>query len=134
MIEMRQHAMLAAAAFAAVAGLMAWLAIRSLLDPLGRLQAHRQYPQRQRRYRRTAAPPQRRNRRTGAAFYELMAEREAAQSAICDSESLISNILERAPDAFVSCENTASSPSGMPPPSACSAGAAKKPSAATSPT
>lgn len=107
MIAMRQHAMLAAAAFAAVAGLVAWLAIRALLEPLGRLQRHIA------NIRRGSADigvlQHRRNDEIGelgGAFYELMAEREAAQSAICDNESLISNILERAPDAFVSCENT----------------------------
>ncbi|WP_229213609.1 diguanylate cyclase domain-containing protein [Duganella sp. BK701] len=107
MIAMRQHAMLAAAAFAAVAGLVAWLAIRSLLAPLGRLQRHIA------NIRSGSADISVLQRRRGdeigelgAAFHDLMAEREAAQSAIRDSESLISNILERAPDAFVSCENT----------------------------
>jgi len=106
MIEMRLHAMLAAAAFAAVAGLLAWLAIRSLLDPLGRL--HRHIADIRSGSADIGVLQRRRGDEIGelgAAFYELMAEREAAQSAISDSESLISNILERAPDAFVSCEN-----------------------------
>lgn len=106
MIALRRHAMLAAAVFAAVAGLVAWLAIRSLLAPLGRLQRHIANI---RSGNADIGVLQRRRGdeigELGAAFYELTAEREAAQRTICDSESLISNILERAPDAFVSCEN-----------------------------
>jgi diguanylate cyclase (GGDEF)-like protein/PAS domain S-box-containing protein len=106
MIEMRRHAMLAAAAFAALAGLMGWLAIQGLLRPFGRLRKNISD------IRNGAAEIgvlQRRRRdeigELSCAFHELMAEREQAQEAIRDSESLISNILERAPDAFVSCEN-----------------------------
>lgn len=107
MIEMRRHAVLAAALFAGIAGLMAWLAIQMLLRPLGRL--HRNIAD----IRTGSAgidvlPRGRRDEigELGAAFYELMAEREEAQKVIRDSETFISNVLERAPDAFVSCENT----------------------------
>ena len=106
MIEMRRHAMLAAGAFAALAGLMAWLAIQSLLKPLGRL---RRNISDIRSGDVSIGVLQRRRRdeigELSSAFHELMAEREQAQEAIRDSESLISNILERAPDAFVSCDN-----------------------------
>ncbi|NYE60154.1 diguanylate cyclase (GGDEF)-like protein/PAS domain S-box-containing protein [Duganella sp. 1224] len=107
MITMRRHAMLAAGGFAAFAGLMAWLAIQTLFKPLGSL--HRNISD----IRSGAADIGVLQRdggdeigELGAAFYELVAERERAQKAIRDSESLISNILERAPDAFVSCDNS----------------------------
>lgn len=104
MIAMRRQGMLAAAAFAAIAGLMAWLAIRVMLRPLNLLQRHIGD------IRNGSADigVLQRNRRDeigelSGAFHELMAERESAQTAIRDSEALISSILERAPDAFVSC-------------------------------
>jgi diguanylate cyclase (GGDEF)-like protein/PAS domain S-box-containing protein len=106
MILMRQHAMLAAAVFSAVAGLLAWLAIRMLLKPLARL--HRNISDIRSGAVDISVLQRRGSDEIGelsAAFHELMAGREVAQSAIRDSESLISNILERAPDAFVSCEN-----------------------------
>ena len=40
MIAMRHKAMLGAAAFAALAGLMAWIAVQWMLRPLGRLRGH----------------------------------------------------------------------------------------------
>ncbi|SDF78767.1 MULTISPECIES: PAS domain S-box protein [unclassified Duganella] len=106
MIQMRKHAMLAAAIFAAIAGLMAWLAIQVLLKPLGRL--HRNINDIRSGAADIGVLQLRRADEIGelsAAFHELMAERETSQKAIRDSESLISNILERAPDPFVSCEN-----------------------------
>lgn len=106
MIQMRKHAMLAAAVFAAIAGLVAWLAIRSLLKPFGRL--HRNINAIRAGAADIGVLQLRRADEIGelsSAFHELMAERESAQKAIRDSESLISNILERAPDPFVSCEN-----------------------------
>lgn len=107
MIAMRHKAMLGAAAFAALAGLMAWIAVQWMLRPLGRLRGHIDDI---RGGRADIGVLQRgRADEIGAlsiAFHELMAEREAAQTAIRDSEALISSILERAPDAFVSCEAT----------------------------
>jgi diguanylate cyclase (GGDEF)-like protein/PAS domain S-box-containing protein len=104
MIAMRRQGMLAAAVFAAIAGLMAWLAIRVMLRPLNLLQRHIGD------IRNGSADigVLQRGRRDeigelSGAFHELMAEREAAQTAIRDSEALVSSILERAPDAFVSC-------------------------------
>lgn len=104
MIAMRRQGMLAAAAFAAVAGLMAWLAIRIMLRPLNLLRRHIG------EIRNGSADigvlqrgrPDEIGELSGA-FHELMAERESAQAAIRDNEALISSILERAPDAFVSC-------------------------------
>jgi diguanylate cyclase (GGDEF)-like protein/PAS domain S-box-containing protein len=105
MIAMRKKAMLGAAVFAALAGLMAWLSVQWMLRPLGRLRGHIDDI---RGGRADIGVLQRgRADEIGAlsvAFHELMAEREAAQTAIRDSESLISSILERAPDAFVSCQ------------------------------
>ncbi|MCP2007005.1 diguanylate cyclase domain-containing protein [Duganella violaceipulchra] len=90
MIEMRRHAMLAAGAFAALAGLMAWLAIQALLKPLGRL---RRNISDIRSGDVSIGVLQRRRRdeigELSSAFHELMAERELAQEAIRDSESLI---------------------------------------------
>jgi len=104
MIAMRRQGMLAAAVFAAVAGLMAWLAIRLMLRPLNLLRRHIGA------IRNGSADigVLQRGRpdeigELSSAFHELMAEREAAQAAIRDSEALVSSILERAPDAFVSC-------------------------------
>lgn len=90
MIEMRRHAMLAAGAFAALAGLMAWLAIQALLKPLGRL---RRNISDIRSGDVSIGVLQRRRRdeigELSSAFHELMAEREQAQEAIRDRESLI---------------------------------------------
>ncbi|WP_229205944.1 diguanylate cyclase domain-containing protein [Duganella sp. Leaf126] len=104
MIAMRGQGMLAAAAFAVVAGIMAWLAIRGMLSPLNRL--HRHIGDIRSGSADISVLQRGRPDEIGElsrAFHELMAEREAAQQAIRDSESLISSILERAPDAFVSC-------------------------------
>jgi diguanylate cyclase (GGDEF)-like protein/PAS domain S-box-containing protein len=107
LITMREHATLVALSFAAAAGMVAWLAMELMLKPLVRLRCHIGDI---RKGRAEIGILQRRRRdeigELSTAFYELMAERETAQKSIRDSESLISNILERAPDAFVSCENT----------------------------
>ncbi|WP_432377910.1 PAS domain S-box protein [Duganella sp. P38] len=107
MIRMRQHAMLAAAIFAAIAGLVAWRAVRDLLKPLGRL--HRNINDIRAGKADIGVLQLRGSDEIGelsTAFHELMAERELAQKATRDSESLISSILERAPDPFVSCEHS----------------------------
>ncbi|MYM34979.1 PAS domain S-box protein [Duganella sp. FT94W] len=107
MIQMRRHAMLAAAVFAAIAGLVAWLAIRTLLRPFDRL--HRNISAIRAGAAGIGALQLHRADEIGElsnAFHELMAERESAQKAIRDSESLISSILEYAPDPFVGCDNS----------------------------
>ncbi|NGZ87141.1 diguanylate cyclase [Duganella sp. SAP-35] len=90
MIVMRRHAMLASAAFAAVAGLLAWIAIQVLLRPLGRL---RRNISDIRNGVADIGVLQRRRRdeigELGSAFHELISERESAQQAIRDSEALI---------------------------------------------
>jgi diguanylate cyclase (GGDEF)-like protein/PAS domain S-box-containing protein len=90
MIAMRRHAILASAAFAAVAGLVAWIAIQVLLKPLGRLRSNISD------IRNGAADIgvlQRRRRdeigELGSAFHELIAERESAHKAIRDNEALV---------------------------------------------
>lgn len=106
MIQMRKHAMLAAALFAALAGLAAWVVMRVLLKPLGRL--HHNINDIRSGGADISVLQLHRADEIGelsAAFHELMAQREAAQKAIRDSESMISNILEQTPDAFVSCES-----------------------------
>ncbi|MES2149545.1 MAG: diguanylate cyclase [Pseudomonadota bacterium] len=105
MIAMRRHAVVGAAGFAAVAGLLAWLAIYRLLAPLEALRRHIA----EIRAGRAGIHALRLGERDeigelGAAFHELMAERETAQARTDDSERLIRNILDRAPDAFVSCD------------------------------
>ncbi|MRW89604.1 PAS domain S-box protein [Duganella sp. FT80W] len=104
MIAMRRDALLLAGALAAIAGVVAWVAIRRLMRPLEQLRRNVS------EIRSGAAGIDvlqggRSDEigELGDAFHELMAEREAAQIAIRDSESLISTILERAPDAFVTC-------------------------------
>ncbi|MET0268025.1 MAG: diguanylate cyclase [Duganella sp.] len=104
MIAMRRQGMLAAAVFAVVAGLMGWIAIWLMLRPLNLLRQHISAI----REGGASIDVLQRGRRDeigelSVAFHRLMAEREAAQAAIRDSEALISNILQRAPDAFVSC-------------------------------
>lgn len=90
MIAMRSHAILASAAFAAVAGLVAWIAIQVLLKPLGRL---RRNISDIRNGASDISVLQRRRRdeigELGSAFHELIAERESAHKAIRDSESLV---------------------------------------------
>ena len=104
MIAMRRQGMLAAAAFAVIAGLMAWLAIRMMLRPLNLLLRHigdiRNGSADIGVLQRSRADE---IGELSGAFHALMAERESAQTAIRDSEALVSSILERAPDAFVSC-------------------------------
>jgi diguanylate cyclase (GGDEF)-like protein/PAS domain S-box-containing protein len=103
LIELRRQAIFAASVFAAVAGLLAWLIIHRLLAPLQRLHS------------RVAALRKgggdiaslRSTRKDeigelGEAFYQLTAERAATQERVLASETLVRNILEYAPDAFVS--------------------------------
>jgi diguanylate cyclase (GGDEF)-like protein/PAS domain S-box-containing protein len=103
LIGLRKQAILAASLFAAVAGLVAWLAIHRLLGPLEKL--------RQRvallRQGDTDIAALRSGRQDeigelGEAFYQLTAERAATQEKVLSSETLVRNILEHAPDAFVS--------------------------------
>ncbi len=104
MIAMRHQGMIAAAVFAAVAGFMTWLAICAMLRPLNLLRQH--IGEIRNGSAEIAVLQRSRPDEIGelsGAFHQLMAEREAAQQAIRDSEALISSILERAPDAFVSC-------------------------------
>ncbi len=106
MIEMRRQAVLGAAVVAAVAGLVAWLVILMLLKPLARLR-HKVSDIRSGRAEIGVLLRRRRDEigELSSAFHVLMAEREQAQQRTRDSELLIRNILERAPDAFVSCDN-----------------------------
>jgi diguanylate cyclase (GGDEF)-like protein/PAS domain S-box-containing protein len=105
MIAMRRHAVLGAAGLAALAGLLAWLAINGLLAPL---EALRRQVAEIRAGRagievlRTRADDE--IGELGAAFHQLMAEREAAKARTDERERLIRDILERAPDAFVACD------------------------------
>jgi diguanylate cyclase (GGDEF)-like protein/PAS domain S-box-containing protein len=107
MINMRRHAVYAATAFAAIAGLVAWLLIYRLLTPLETL-------------RRNVSAI--RNKRAdigvlqvtrddeigelGRAFYELMAEREAAQEKITAGEKRARIIADSMPAliAYVNSE------------------------------
>jgi diguanylate cyclase (GGDEF)-like protein/PAS domain S-box-containing protein len=106
MLELRSQSVLAAAVVAAVAGLVSWLVILQLMKPLARL---RRNVSDIRSGKAEIGVLQRRRRdeigELSTAFHVLMAEREAAQESIRDSELLVRNILERAPDAFVSCDN-----------------------------
>ncbi|MES2115061.1 MAG: PAS domain S-box protein [Pseudomonadota bacterium] len=104
MIVMRRHAVLASTLFAALAGAIGWGAILALLRPLGRLRRHIADI----RSGNAGIDVLQRRRRDeigelSSAFHVLMAEREAAQASTLDSESLVRNILEQAPDAFISC-------------------------------
>jgi diguanylate cyclase (GGDEF)-like protein/PAS domain S-box-containing protein len=104
MIVMRRHAVLASTLFAALAGAIGWFAILALLRPLGRLRRNIADI----RSGKAGIDVLQRRRRDeigelSSAFHVLMAERETAQESTRDSESLVRNILEQAPDAFISC-------------------------------
>jgi diguanylate cyclase (GGDEF)-like protein/PAS domain S-box-containing protein len=103
LIELRKQAILAASVFAAVAGLVAWLAIERLLAPLERLRARVALL----RQGDTDIASLRTGRldeigELSEAFYHLTAERAATQERVLASETLVRSILEHAPDAFVS--------------------------------
>ncbi|MES2257187.1 MAG: PAS domain S-box protein [Pseudomonadota bacterium] len=105
LIELRERAVIASTALAALAGLLAWLAVVRLLQPLQRLRGNLA------NIRKGGADIAllRSGRRDeigelSDAFYELMAERADAQERTRDSETLVRNILQHAPAAFVSCD------------------------------
>ena len=98
MIIMRQQGVLAATAFAAIAGLLSWLMIKALLAPLQRLHANLHTL----RMRggdlgalRTAARDE--IGELSEALYELTAERQAAQDRLADSEKRARVIADNIP-------------------------------------
>jgi two-component system sensor histidine kinase/response regulator len=103
--RMRLRVLFASALLAAGAGLLGWMATRRALAPLELLR-------RQALLVRDGATDIRelqldREDEIGelsGAIYALVAQREAAQARIVASEALTRDILERAPDAFVSCD------------------------------
>jgi diguanylate cyclase (GGDEF)-like protein/PAS domain S-box-containing protein len=98
MIRMRQQAVLAASAFAAVAGLLSWLLIKALLGPLQRLHASLHAI-------RTRGGDISVLRSAGKdeigelseTLYELTAERQAAQDRLADSEKRARVIADNIP-------------------------------------
>ncbi|WP_177307702.1 PAS domain S-box protein [Pseudoduganella namucuonensis] len=106
MRALRRQAMLAATAFAAVAGVVAWLAIARLMAPLERLRGSLARI-RQGDSDLAALRTSRRDEigELGDTLHALMAERAAAEQRTRDSETLVRNILEHAPDAFVSSDS-----------------------------
>ncbi|WP_295998126.1 response regulator [Rugamonas sp.] len=106
LIRQRLDAAAAAALFALVAGLLAWYGVRHLLTPLEQLRRH--IADILLRRAGIAVLQLDRDDEIGelsGAFYRLMNERETAQAQTRAGASLIRNILERAPDAFVSCDD-----------------------------
>ena len=106
LIRQRLDAVAAAALFALAAGLLAWYGIRFLLTPLEQLRRH--IADILLRRAGIAVLQLGRDDEIGelsGAFYRLMDERETAQAQTRAGASLIRNILERAPDAFVSCDS-----------------------------
>ncbi|MFL6656505.1 MAG: PAS domain S-box protein [Massilia sp.] len=104
---LRLRVLFASALLAAFAGLVGWLATRRALAPLERLR------------RQALLVREGRNDISGlqldrqdeigelsGAIYALVAQSVAAQARVTASESLMRSILERAPDAFVSCDST----------------------------
>ncbi|MGZ3181987.1 MAG: PAS domain S-box protein [Telluria sp.] len=105
MISMQRKGALAAAVFAVLAGLLGWHATRTLLTPLQRL-ADRVSSVRARRADLSVLRSNR-NDEIGAlarVFYELTADRQAAQEKTRESEVLVRTILDRAPDAFIATD------------------------------
>ena len=106
LIRQRLDAVGAAALFALAAGLLAWYGIRYLLTPLEQMRRHIADIL----HRRAGIGVLQAGRadeigELSGAFYRLMDERETAQAQTRAGASLIRNILERAPDAFVSCDS-----------------------------
>jgi PAS domain S-box-containing protein len=104
--QMRYEAAGAATLFAVLAGLLSWVGIERLLQPLEHLRRNITRI----KHSRAGIQVLQLDRQDeigelSGAFYRLMAEREVAQQRTRDSETLIRNILERAPDAFVSCNS-----------------------------
>ncbi|MRV73602.1 PAS domain S-box protein [Duganella sp. FT92W] len=102
LIELRRRAILAASAFAAVAGVLSWFAISRLLAPLQRLRTGLA------KIRDDDADiallRMKRKDEIGElaeAIYSLTAERSEALAHARDNESLVRNILQHAPDAFI---------------------------------
>ena len=98
MIAMRHKAMPAAGAFAAVAGLLAWIAVRWMLRPLGRLRSDIGDI----RGGRADIGVLQRGRADeigalSAAFHELMAEREAYDRKIAASEQRLRTLADNLP-------------------------------------
>ena len=98
MIAMRRQAMLASAAFAAVAGLVAWIAIQMLLKPLGQL---RRNISDIRNGATDISVLQHRRRdeigELGSAFHELIAERMQYEQQIIASERRLRTIADSLP-------------------------------------
>lgn len=98
MIRMRQQAVLAAALFAAVAGLLSWIAIKALLAPLQKLRANLHAI----RTRGGDVGLLRSHARDeigelSEALYELTAERQAAQERLAESEKRARVIADNIP-------------------------------------
>ena len=105
LIQLRHRAIVAATIFAFVAGLLSWFAISRLLAPLQRLRNGLS------KVRRDDADIAllRQNRKDeigdlADAVYGLTAERAQALDQARDSETLVRNILQNAPDAFISSD------------------------------
>jgi diguanylate cyclase (GGDEF)-like protein/PAS domain S-box-containing protein len=98
MIQMRRHAMLAAAVFAAIAGMMAWLAIQTLFKPLGSL--HRNIADIRSGAAGIGVLQRQRDDEIGelsVAFHELMAERQRYEQQIAASEKRLRTIADSLP-------------------------------------
>ncbi|MES2018735.1 MAG: PAS domain S-box protein [Pseudomonadota bacterium] len=104
---LRLRVLLASALLAMLAGLVGWLVTRRALAPLERLRSQALLV---REGARDISELQLdRDDEIGElshAIYALMAQREAGLARIVASEALTRAILERAPDAFVSCDST----------------------------
>ncbi len=98
MIRMRQQAVLAATAFAAVAGLLSWVVIKALLAPLQRLRTNL-YAIRARGADIALLRSGGRDEigELGEALYELTAERQAAQERLAESEKRARVIADNIP-------------------------------------
>ncbi|GAB2842180.1 hypothetical protein GCM10027277_06640 [Pseudoduganella ginsengisoli] len=103
--NLRHRAIIAASVFAAVAGLLSWFAISRLLSPLQRLRTGLS------KVRQDDADiallRMKRKDEIGDlahAVYSLTAEREQALNLARDNETLVRNILQHAPDAFISSD------------------------------
>ncbi len=106
LIGQRRAASVAAALFALAAGSVAWIGVRRLFSPLERLRRQLADILAGRAGIGVLQAPRNGGEigELGEAFHKAMAGREEAQAATRASELRVRTILERAPDAFVSCD------------------------------
>ncbi|HZX29276.1 MAG TPA: PAS domain S-box protein, partial [Telluria sp.] len=105
LIDMRGQTIAAGAMFALLAAFLGWYAVTRMVAPLQRLREHVGSVRAHRAD--LSVLKSRRDDEVGElarSFHALVADRQSAQERTRDSEALVRNILDRAPDAFISTD------------------------------